>query len=131
MYVIDKELVCKLCDVLPISDVENFSDHKPLLVTLKCSFRKIIDASGVNNTYVMWNNEKKRSYYTNTCDKLYEIDLCAVNVKVCSPILIIALISIIIVIILCMLFVILQSGVILQVGIKLTEVLSGVWSLAC
>ena len=31
---LDNELVCKLCDVLLIYDVENFSDHKPLLVTL-------------------------------------------------------------------------------------------------
>ena len=42
-YLLDNELVCKLCDVLLICDVENFSDHKPLLVTLKCSFRNIID----------------------------------------------------------------------------------------
>ena len=61
---LDNELVCKLCDVLLIYVVENFSDHKPLLVTLKCSFRNIIDASGVNNTYAMWNNETKRAYYT-------------------------------------------------------------------
>ena len=72
---LDNELVCKLCDVLLIYVVENFSDHKPLLVTLKCSFRNIIDASGVNNTYAMWNNETKRAYYTNICYKLYEIDL--------------------------------------------------------
>ena len=35
----------------------------------------MIDASEVNNTYTMWNNETERAYYTNTCDKLYEIDL--------------------------------------------------------
>ena len=72
---LDNELVCKLCHVLLIYNVENFSDHKPLLVTLKCSFRNIIDASRVNNSYAMWNNETERAYYTNTCDKLYEIDL--------------------------------------------------------
>ena len=44
-------------------------------MTLLCSFRNIVDASGVNDTYAMWNNETKRAYYTNTCDKLCEIDL--------------------------------------------------------
>ena len=80
----------------------------------------------------MWNNETKRAYYTNTCDKLYEIDLynckcqgmcadsnhCAYIDNYCDNIV-------------HMLFAILLSEVIMQVGIKLTEALSGVRSLAC
>ena len=69
-----------------MDDVDDFSDHRPLNITLSCSILTTDVFAESKCIYAKWNDDTKSMYYDNTCKLLYNINVpnCDVEGMCCS-----------------------------------------------
>ena len=69
-----------------MDDVDDFSDHRPLNITLSCSILTTDVFAECKCIYAKWNDDTKSMYYDNTCKLLYNINVpnCDVEGMCCS-----------------------------------------------
>ena len=69
-----------------IDDVNEFSDHRLLNITLSCSILTTDVFAESKYIYAKWNDDTKSMYYANTCKILYNINVpnCDVEGMCCS-----------------------------------------------
>ena len=56
-----------------IDEVDDFSDHKPVLLKLNFCIRNLTNLRIVNNKSANWNNDAIKCYYARTCEQLYNL----------------------------------------------------------
>ena len=80
------DLEAKGFNVQIMDDVDDFSDHKPLNITLSCSILTTDVFAESKCIYAKWNDDTKSMYYANTCKILYNINVpnCDVEGMRCS-----------------------------------------------
>ena len=69
-----------------MDDVDDFSDHKPLNITLSCSILTTDVFAKAKCIYAKWNDDTKSMYYANTCKMLHNINVpnCDMEGMCCS-----------------------------------------------
>ena len=69
-----------------MDDIDNFSDHRPLYITLSCSILTTDVFAESQCIYATRNDDAKSMYYANTCKMLHNINVpnCDVEGMCCS-----------------------------------------------
>ena len=70
---LDNSLCCSLREVSLIDNFDNFSDHRPLLVTLNINLNKTVEFNDSSFYRVNWNDTSKSVYYDCTGCCLYKV----------------------------------------------------------
>ena len=68
-----KVMKSRIEEVTIIDEVDDFSDHKPVLLKLNFCIRNIANLRIVNNKSTNWSNKAIKCYYANTGEQLYNL----------------------------------------------------------